>query len=371
MAVALWISSVNRTANRFLALLLMAISLALAPQILGFAGAYDRFPFLTFAPFDVSLALGPLIYLYLCRLLQGKLPKSWWLHLVPGSFQWVYYWILFLQPLSFKRSFAAEVHSPWVVPWETAAALLSIAFYLVVSFRLMRRYRLWAPTQVSDSENYRLAWLRNALLGVTAVFLLWLGFEVIDTAVTPLGNFQMFPLYLAAAVLLYWLGTEGYRRSDLQYPIPSGVGDEAIGAPTEQPPEPPPEEEWRRLAAQFAARMDQERWYLDPELTLPKLARHLGTNSWTLSRAINAGRGESFNDFVNGFRVQAVRRVLEEDGGEGSLLELALSCGFNSKTSFNRSFKKILGVTPSALRGNIQRTPPSAAKRSPTAGTKP
>ena len=64
LAALLWWSEKNRLANRFLALLLVVIVARLGPYIIGYAGYYDAYPWLSFAPYNFSLAFGPLLFLY-------------------------------------------------------------------------------------------------------------------------------------------------------------------------------------------------------------------------------------------------------------------------------------------------------------------
>lgn len=98
---------------------------------------------------------------------------------------------------------------------------------------------------------------------------------------------------------------------------------------------------WReKLLALMAA----EQPWLEPELTLTELAQRLRTTPNVLSKVINAGCGQNFNDFVNTYRVHEARRKLADPRfAHYSLVGVALESGFNSKSTFNRVFKKLLG----------------------------
>jgi AraC-like DNA-binding protein len=77
------------------------------------------------------------------------------------------------------------------------------------------------------------------------------------------------------------------------------------------------------------------------------MARKLDTNVSVLSRAINQCFKQNFNDFINQRRIEAVKEKLK--AGElqrQTLLGIAFDCGFNSKATFNRAFKKMTGVSP-------------------------
>jgi AraC-like DNA-binding protein len=118
----------------------------------------------------------------------------------------------------------------------------------------------------------------------------------------------------------------------------------AATSPAALPPELAP---WRD---QLLRLMADERPWLEPELTLTELAHRLRTNPALLSKVINAGCGQNFNDFVNTYRVQEARRKLADPRfGHYSLVGVALESGFNSKSTFNRVFKKLLGQAPSEL----------------------
>ena len=97
--------------------------------------------------------------------------------------------------------------------------------------------------------------------------------------------------------------------------------------------------------------MTKDKIYLEPNLTLTDLSRKLGVNSTVLSYAINNGFGKNFNDFVNEFRISEVKEKLTS-GDDSSLLNVAFDCGFNSKATFNRAFKKFTGISPKEFAQN-------------------
>ena len=102
--------------------------------------------------------------------------------------------------------------------------------------------------------------------------------------------------------------------------------------------------EWKPKILQF---IQQGKAYEDPELSLAQVAKQLKTNPAIISKAVNQGFQLNFNDFINFHRIQAVKEKLQ--AGEQktqTLLGIAYDCGFNSKATFNRAFKKFTGVSP-------------------------
>jgi AraC-like DNA-binding protein len=91
----------------------------------------------------------------------------------------------------------------------------------------------------------------------------------------------------------------------------------------------------------------EKRIFENPRLTLADVATELETNTKMISSAVNAGFQMNFNDFINHHRIEAVKEKLKKGEYKTStLLGIALDCGFNSKATFNRAFKKSMGVTP-------------------------
>lgn len=93
--------------------------------------------------------------------------------------------------------------------------------------------------------------------------------------------------------------------------------------------------------------MEEHKVFLDPELTLTELAKKLNTNPSLLSKVINSCFQVSFNDYVNQFRVQEAILLMADSRYKNlNLLAIAYDAGFNSKSTFNRAFKKVTGHNP-------------------------
>jgi len=94
--------------------------------------------------------------------------------------------------------------------------------------------------------------------------------------------------------------------------------------------------------------IEREKLYLNPEIKYTSLAEIVGINARYISEVLNRKIGKSFSELINGYRVKEVqKRLLDKSYQHISLLEVAMDSGFNSKSSFNRIFKKHIGITPS------------------------
>jgi AraC-like DNA-binding protein len=338
IAVLLLIESQNRVANRFLAALIAVVVLRLMPYVIGFAGFYDAYPWLSFAPFDLALAIGPLLYLYVRRLATAELPPGWGWHFVPAAIDLAYKLWAFALPLAQKIQWNDTVHVRWIDPIESLAGIVSLTTYLAAAERFRRYYQAWLVANVSDREDHRQPWIATILIALGLWLGVTLGFEVIDRLVVHLSYFSRFPQYLVFSSLILWLGLEGWRHAGHRFPVIVARAPAPI----------PASRDWAVMAAAWQARIRTAGWWREPGLTLTDVARRLGTNETYLSRAFNEGLGLNFNAVINGFRVEAVKAALHSESVE--LLTIALDAGFSSKASFNRVFREHTGLSPTAWR---------------------
>jgi len=89
------------------------------------------------------------------------------------------------------------------------------------------------------------------------------------------------------------------------------------------------------------------KWYRQPRLTLNQLSSLSGFQVRDISRAINLSTGQNFNDYINTLRIIDIGHSIITRTDE-NILDLALEVGFNSKSSFNKTFKNHFGITPKA-----------------------
>lgn len=341
----------NRSANRYLAFLILAVVALIAPYIIGYAGFYDRWPRLSFAPFSYTLAFGPLIYLY-TKSLVDRSPVRAWPHFMPVVAQFLADALVFPLPLATKDWWDDVANAPVISPLLEIAGIISLAIYGVVAFRKYRSYQHWLDENRTDGVDLDPSWIRNFLAALAIVALTWLGFMAANWLVPSRDYFDQFLLYLIFSGLVLYLGVVGWRHAETAFPSVT-----TASLPEEGPEPGARGRDWTDQGRTWLARLDAEQQWRDPGLTLAILARRLGTNTAYLSRALNAATGDNFNAVINRRRVQEVQRLVARPGESRSLLELALEAGFNSKASFNRAFADFAGMSPSAWRLKTQKAP--------------
>jgi len=215
--------------------------------------------------------------------------------------------------------------------------------YLAFTFQLFYNYRKKIKYYFSNTYKYELNWILTFLLIFSALFIYEALQDIIGTLITELSYTQRWWLNLFMAIATIYVGVKGYftdtgRLNDLNFtfnPQPAEQPD-IIGEGVS-----------KSTIEEIDNLMKEERPYLNPELNLMDLAIQSGLNRSALSETINSGYGMNFNDFVNSYRIKAVIKELESGKHKQlSLLGIAMECGFNSKATFNRVFKKQTGKSP-------------------------
>ena len=109
------------------------------------------------------------------------------------------------------------------------------------------------------------------------------------------------------------------------------------------------EEECRRLAVKLEEVMQNEKPYIQADLKIAELAAVVGASAHTLSYLFNHYLERNYYDYINDFRIAEFKRLVAttDDISKFTLTALAQECGFNSRASFFRYFKKVTGITPS------------------------
>lgn len=226
-------------------------------------------------------------------------------------------------------------------------------FYLVRITLLLKQYRDKLRQVFAADAGKNLYWLN----GLMAVLLLSWGYAVLvllaeDALDSPwLSETGVLLLALILVWLLCSCGlnqlpgfTECYQVPDDTTPFETPIAAEtekyqrsALG-----------EVQARRIADKVRTAVYDEALYLDPALTLYKLAEHIGVSAQYLSQTLNQTLQQSFYDYINEARIAAAKQRLQQT--EDSVLSIAMAVGFNARSSFYKAFKNSTGLTPAQYR---------------------
>ena len=187
------------------------------------------------------------------------------------------------------------------------------------------------------------------------LWLFWLAFEV---SFTLFLQFQMhfILVYVILYLLLgattystYWIGIHALTKASSRLEmVPAPVIPEKLSVYSRLS-----DEDLKTYSESLNRLMGNEKLYLHETLTLRILAQRLEVEPNLLSHVLNNVLRKSFHDYVNEFRIQEVIRKMDsKEFRHLKIVEVAYECGFNSKATFNRVFKKLTGKSPSDFRKN-------------------
>lgn len=347
-AILLFLHPNNKAANRYLALLLFFFSCWLVDSFFNLGTVYNQNPNFYFLPIYYSLAFGPLIYFYTKSITQKEFIFStrhlWHFGLV--FLQFMLYVFLQCKDYTFRRWFWQEIHQPFTYQLEFILSLSSLVIYLILSIRLLKKYRQWINNQYSEVSKTNLNWLKLVLISMTILCFLWLTDILIREIWQDYPRQYFSAIAIGISILVLAAG------SLIQANLIDINFDESrtnkLAVSSEYTLDP-------KLVSRIKNEMLENKYFLNPKLTLVAFSKALGVNPRLVSFHINQGLEISFIDFVNQYRVAAVKEHIKTNElNHFSLLGIALESGFNSKSTFNRVFKKITGKSPSTYQKKAQ-----------------
>ncbi|WP_207948647.1 helix-turn-helix domain-containing protein, partial [Aquimarina spinulae] len=315
---------------------------------------------ISFVPFDTTQWLiGPLLFLYIKSLFlkKEKLIKSTIIHFIPFG---IYLGFISIPEL------ISDIVEKTIFDYldfyfehsiiEAELANLYTLSYLFLSFKLFSRYRKAMKANYSNLTEKDFGWIKHLLVGSSIV----ISIDLILLLYQHIFDYEDFDYsyipVIAMIFLISYLGYYGINQSKVLLP------DFLIHEDT---PETTKKERIHHLSNSTNAELSElrlkleqvlknEKPYLDEELTLIKLAQLIPTTDKKLSALLNQYMNVSFYVIINSYRVEAVKEKMNsKEYANYTLLGIAYECGFSSKTSFNRIFKKETGFSPSAYKNNL------------------
>ena len=351
LAVLLITKKNKNTPDWILSIWLIIIGIHLLLYYWFITGKYLEFPF--FLGFDrpIPLLHGPLLYLYTASSTGLLKKKSVAFHFAP----WLLAHVLLIPFLLLPVSEKVEVYKNSGRGYETVSGILVWAIivsgvvYVALSLKLLNDHKRNIEQEFSNTVKINLAWLRYLIFGVGFIWLMVMFTEDVF-------------VFISVVLFIISLGYFGIRQvgifthhEPVNVAVNTAIEKEVVSEYSE--PALPEVKKYQKsglnpetafeIHARLSATMKTEVLFRNPELTLPELATKLDVNPNILSQVINSREGKNFYDYINSLRIVDFKNVvLNPENQKYSLLGLAMQCGFNSKTSFNRNFKKATGVSP-------------------------
>ncbi len=367
----LLISKKNKSlADKILAAWLICTGFHLTVFYVHTSGNYVHFPYLLGMEIGMPLLQGPFLFLYTIAITQSrKLTARSLLHFLPFVAVLGLLTPFFSLPLADKVYVYQHDGAGYETLVEGVLITLSISgvVYIILSYLVLRRHSKRIEQEFSNTERINLNWLRYLIYGTAVIWIVILA--------------GLHDLYIFGTVVVYmfFLGFFGIRQAGvfsnklLTAPADNGMPEPGVAKFVEEPviieqaitsslPEPVVIEKNERTKYQHSSvneteglkiydrlqlLMERQQLFKSPQLTLGDLAQVLQLHPNVLSQVINTYAGKSFYDYINDLRIEEFKKIVgHPDNKQYTFLALAFECGFNSKTAFNRNFKKATGLSP-------------------------
>ncbi len=300
----------HRKLNRYLAVILLGLTIRIGKSVLGYytpLEAWQR---------NIGLSgifvVGPFLLLYGLTLLEKYKISSYWvyLHLLP--------FLLFI--LCFAVIPSTGTFENY---WNYGLVVLHLAIYLMLSWFVLSR-------NTHTPAKKKLHWYRNILIGITFIWMYYL------------GNFLNFKIYYTWGPIFYtfliyafsylFLNRNRFNLEKYEHSCLDRHSSKVL---------------FEKIQKLFT----EDHIFLEPNVSLKTILEKLGIGTREVSQAINENEQQNFYEFVNQFRIEKAKMLLTNlKYRQEKIATVAFDSGFGTVTAFNVAFKKNTGITPSAYR---------------------
>jgi len=298
------------------------------------------------------LLAAPALYLYTKSVVfdDAKVGKHTAIHFAPVG---IYAALVIAAYIEVGTGYLKEYALDYGSLQDSVAIMLATWFihisniaYAASALRLLFQHKETVRHFDSNADAVDGQWLRLLVIGFLSLWLVQLISEVMSALQVPsvahligvVGNYGLFALvnFLVVASL-----TRKTTRASITadpHTEPAHESDAQVHEYTDE------------QVTRLERTMREREPYLKPNLTLEELSRITSIPQRTLSSIINRHHEKNFFEYVNEFRVDRAAELLMTFDRNRSVLEVMSEAGFNSKSAFNRFFKKTKGMTPTQFR---------------------
>jgi len=330
----------------FLSIFMLSLSYNAFETFTAVSGLGSKIVFFDLFSFTTVFLLGPSFYLYIKSVLSPELSiskKSLRLHYAPTLFQLGVNLFLFstylfssTQIIQFRWDFG-QLYNVFDF-YSEPLSIVVFSGYIIMAIKLYWQAKGDQKGLVYPSTLKRsVLKLTKVLLITMSVFsVLWLSVYVLPFLVKSSLPFGYYPIEIALIFFIYWISFGAHYKMQLIHEHLLKSKQSIIS-----------QAEASLLMAQLQELMEETKLYLNPKITREQLAKEANLNIKTLSSILNQHHGQSFNDFINSYRIEEVKIQLHSQKLlKQTITGIAFGAGFNSQATFQRVFKNTVGMSP-------------------------
>lgn len=312
-------------------------------------GRLDQFWYIIGLENVVLYLYGPILYLYVkAHFINGNIKISRiaiLLHLLPALLMFVFTSPLFFAEytgnfLNYLKTVIPNHYHIHNVLFGFTLWYIHVIFYLILTIKFIKKIN--ASQELNYDKQLKVShikWIQLLFLGYL-LFPLVVGLDFIVFLFTGY-DFNSFDIANSLLVFhIFVISYIGFTNQDLLLNPIKKLKQQTTNLS---------KLDLQKLGEDLQVLMEQQKLYLQPNLSLSQLAQKLSISSHQLSEFLNQKNQKSFNDFINSYRIRDAKTLLQAPDNQAFTIEaIAYEVGFKSPSTFYRYFNKFVGVTPSA-----------------------
>lgn len=356
LSLTLFFRKENHAANIFLSIVILALSSELFTAVYYSKEWYKSFIHFSGFTYPIALCYGPLFYLYTKFLTkkQNRFSLKDFLHFLPIISVYVLLLPIFFYPADKKLAFVQNViknNQPFVFDIVEMFIPIQGLIYTAMMIFLVYEYNKKIKESFSNIDKINLDWLKYLTFGMIFCWSIVALQQITSLFISTAKHFEIV-LHASISVIIYSVGYLSLSQPEiftkqfenkLTEPITEKYKKSGLDNSSAE-----------EIKIKLMEVMEEQKPYLDSDLTLNKLADMISVSSHHLSEVINTLLCKSYYDFINEYRVEEFKSRLKNPSSVNyNLLSIAFDSGFKSKTSFNTIFKKHTMQTPSEYKSSL------------------
>ena len=350
----------NTLPNKILAFILLLPTVSFINNYLILSKHADIFPSIVFVS-QIAAFLGPpLIYQYI-RIFMSRKWNSWFvlnILSIIAILVCLFYCVIFLGSGSveknrFIHNIEAEIYPDYITYLRGSFFILLNAYFIVIAFQVIQYIRKIMGSQ-SEIERLKIRYLQQftALLWVLNISILILYLCIanfmVDFIAVPLVT-TIFYIFLVKTAFNHNAVFTRKDFSNFKNSI-SQIEDLDISKSTAREFS---ADEAERIKNQLDRLIHEEKIYIDPDLSIVKLAEALNLTLHQTSYFINKHLNSNFFNLINSYRIELAKEKMRKRGDKSEIEVIGFEVGFNSKSAFYRAFNRYVQQSPSEFIRNI------------------
>lgn len=341
--------------NRLYGLLILALSLMIFEHWLNYTGYIAQIISIDNYSEPLNFFIAPIAYLFVKTSLRPNFSRKDYLHFIFFAFYFCYSFVYFLQPDEFKfNSFLWVNHPDWErieavarfnpdpIGLRSLANELTLVHFVIYNFMSMRLLVLEVRKKnlhFWKLEDDRLRWLRNLIFHFIMIILIFIFAKTFfgrDLGDHLIGSYT--------ALIMYLISVQVFNESMFFRKVSASKNPKYVKSSLS-------DEQKDEILQQLEKLMREEDYYMNNMASLPDLSKKISCVPHHVSQVINEKLGKNFFEWLAENRIDKSKEILKDPKTANiTIEELAEKVGYNSKSSFNKAFKKYTNQTPSQFR---------------------